>query len=166
MDGICVVVHPSNPINAMTKKQIKDIYTGKISNWSGVGGQDEKIVVISRDSASGTFEAFMVLALDNAKTRPDALFQASNQAIASTVASTPGAIGYVGLGFTSGVKAVTVNGIEATKETVLANKYPFSRPLFMYTNGSPKGAKKDFIDFVLSKEGQRLAEENGYVGLK
>ena len=93
--------------------------------------------------------------------------QASNKAVATTVAKTPGAIGYVGLGYVSGeVKAVTVDGVEASKETVLSNEYPLSRPLFMYTNGAPSGEVKGFIDFVKSKEGQVIAEKSGYVGLR
>ncbi|MGD9015664.1 MAG: phosphate ABC transporter substrate-binding protein [Candidatus Omnitrophota bacterium] len=166
MDGIAVVVHPNNSIDGLTKQQIKDIYTGRISNWSQVGGSGGQIVVISRDSASGTFEAFNTLALNKARVRPDALLQASNQAIATTVARTPGAIGYVGLGYvTTSVKAITVDDVECTKETVLSGKYPLARPLFMYTNGEPKGEVKDFIDFVLSGQGQALVEKAGFVGL-
>ena len=167
MDGIAVVVHPTNSVNDLSKNQIKDIYTGKISDWSAVGGAGGKIVVVGRDSASGTFEAFTELALGGAKTRSDALLSASNQAVATTVATTPGAIGYVGLGFlTDKVKDVTVDGVKCTKETVLSVKYPLSRPLFMYTNGTPKGGVKEYLDFVVGSEGQRLAEENGYVGLQ
>ena len=166
MDGICVIVNNSNTIDALTKKQIKDIYTGSISNWKQVGGPDEKIVVVSRDSSSGTFEAFGTLVLDGAKVRPNALMQASNQAVASTVADTTGAIGYVGLGYvTSSIKAVDVDGVTANKETVLTGKYPIGRPLFMYTNGSSKGLVKEFIDFILSPEGQKLVEEEGFVAL-
>jgi len=167
MDGLAVIVNNSNSVNALTKQQIKDIYTGKISNWSQLGGGNEKIVVISRDTSSGTFEAFRELALDMGKVRADAVMQASNQAVASTVSRTPGGIGYAGLGFiTEETKAVTVNGVMPTKETVLLGKYPYSRPLFMYTNGLPKGATKDFIDFVKSPEGQKIADEQGFVGLK
>jgi len=167
MDGIAVVVNPANKISALSRKQIKDIYTGAISNWSQVGGTDQKIVVISRDTSSGTFEAFGELALEKAKVRPDALMQASNQAVASTVARTPGAIGYVGLGYISSeVKALAVNGVMPSKETVLNNKYPIGRPLFMYTNGEPKGTAKDLLDFIKSAEGQKLVEEQGFVGLK
>ena len=167
MDGICVIVHPSNSVEALTGKQVKDIYTGKISNWKQVGGSDEKIVVISRDSSSGTFEAFGELALKGEKVRPDALLQASNQAVASIVSRTPGAICYVGLGYlTSSVKALDIDGIKASKETVLTGKYSIGRPLFMYTNGAPKGLAKEFIDFILSQEGQKLVEEEGFVGLK
>ena len=163
MDGIAVVVHPSNPVNALRRREIKDIYIGKVSKWS----DGREIVVISRDSASGTFEAFNKLALDKAKVRPDALLQASNKAVATTVAMTPGAIGYVGLGYlTNEIKAVTVDGVMPTKETVLSGVYPLSRPLFMYTDGTPRGALKDFIDFVKNKQGQGIVEENGYVGLR
>jgi len=167
MDGICVIVNSANPIAALSRKQIKDIYTGKISSWSQLGGSDEKIVVISRDSSSGTFEAFGELVLKGEKTRADALLQASNQAVASVVSRTPGAIGYVGLGYvTPEVKALEVDGVKPSKETVLTGKYPVGRPLFMYTNGQPNGAVKQFLDFVLSKDGQRIAEEEGFVGLK
>jgi phosphate transport system substrate-binding protein len=167
MDGICVIVNPVNPISSISKKQIKDIFTGKVSDWSQVGGSGGKIVVLSRDSSSGTFEAFGTLALDGAKVRPDALMQASNQAIASTVARTPAAIGYIGLGYvTNEVKALEINGVKPSKETVLMGTYPFSRPLFMYTNGKPQGVVRDFIDFVKSSEGQKIAEEQGYVALR
>ena len=167
MDGIAVIVHPSNKINGITKMQIKDIYTGKISNWAELGGADKKIVVISRDTASGTFEVFDKLVLDEEKVRPDALMQTSNQAVATVVAKTPGAIGYVGLGYLSAkVKAIAIDGGAPSKEAVRSGKYPLARSLFMYTNGEPKCLVKDFIDFVLSEEGQKLVEEIGFVGLK
>jgi phosphate transport system substrate-binding protein len=167
MDGIAVIVHPSNKVSGLTKNQVKDIYTGKISDWSALGGESQKIVVVSRDSASGTFESFGEMALDKEKVRSDALMQASNQAVASAVAKTPGGIGYVGLGYISSqVKAVTLNGVMPSSKTVLSNKYSLARPLFMYTNGSPQGVVKDFLDFVLSEEGQKLVEEAGFVGLK
>ncbi|MFA5259855.1 MAG: phosphate ABC transporter substrate-binding protein [Candidatus Omnitrophota bacterium] len=167
MDGIAAVVNPVNDVSALTKQQLKDIYTGKISNWSQVGGDNEKIVVISRDTSSGTFEAFGTLVLEGAKVRPDALMQASNQAVASIVKRTPGAIGYVGLGFlSSSVKALELDGVVPSKEAVLTGQYAVGRPLFMYTNGDPKGLTKAFIDFVKSPEGQKLVEEEGFVALK
>ena len=93
--------------------------------------------------------------------------QASNQAIASMVAKTPGAIGYVGLGYiTDSVKALKVESIMPSAQTVLSGKYPYSRPLFMYTNGEPKGTAKDLIEFILSKDGQKLVAEEGFVALK
>jgi phosphate transport system substrate-binding protein len=167
MDGIAVIVYPSNKINALTKKQVKDIFTGKVSNWSQLGGDDGKIVVISRDSSSGTFEAFGELVLKGEKVRPDAVMEASNQAVASTVSRTEGAIGYAGLGFlSSSIKALEIDGVMPSKETVLTGKYSIGRPLFMYTNGVPTGTVKDFIDFVKSPQGQKLVEDEGFVGLK
>jgi phosphate transport system substrate-binding protein len=167
MDGLAVIVNSSNSVSKMSKKQIKDIFTGKISNWSQVGGNDEKIVVVSRDTSSGTFETFLNLVLGGDKVRPDALMQASNQAVATTVISTPGAIGYVGLGFiSSSVKAVEIDGVMPSKETVVSGKYSITRPLFMYTNGKPKGTVKDFIDFILNDEGQKIVEEEGFVALR
>ena len=167
MDGIAVIVHPSNALGEISKQQIKDIYTGKTSNWSALGGGDKKIVVVSRDIASGTFEAFNKLALKKEKVRPDALMQASNQGVATTVANTPLAIGYIGLGYLSSkVKALKVDGVVASEETVLSKEYALARPLYMYTNGEPKGATKEFIDFILGEEGQKLVEEIGFVGLK
>jgi len=166
-DAIAVALNPVNDIDGLTLEQIKAIYTGEFSNWSQVGGSDQEIVVISRDSSSGTFEAFNELALDKEKVRPDALLQASNAAVATSVANTPGAIGYVGLGYvTAKIKVIEVNGIIPSKETVNSDTYPLARPLFMYTNGEPTGAVKEFMDFVMSEEGQKLVEENGYISVK
>ncbi|MFW6134782.1 MAG: PstS family phosphate ABC transporter substrate-binding protein [Elusimicrobiota bacterium] len=167
MDGIAVIVHPKNRVDGLSKDQIKAIYTGDISYWSEVGGSSKKIVVISRDSASGTFEIFNKLALDKERVRPDALLNASNRAVATAVSKTPGSIGYVGLGYVdNSVKAIKVNDIVCSEKTVASGKYHLARPLFMYTDGKPKGEVKKFVDFVLSKEGQQLAEQAGYVGLK
>lgn len=166
MDGIAVVVNQANPVRSLSAAQVKDIFTGKISNWSQVGGDNEKIVVISRDSSSGTFEAFGELALHKAKVRADALMQASNQAVATTVKNTKSAIGYVGLGYMNGLADVEIDGIRASVETVLSGKYPYSRPLFMYTDGPEKGEVKEYLDFVLSEDGQSLVSKEGFVGLK
>jgi len=166
-DAIAVIVNPANTITDLTLESIKAIYTGEISNWSEVGGANQTIVVVSRDSASGTFEAFNELALKKERLRPDSLLQASNSAVATTEANTPGAIGYVGLGYvTDRIKAVPVNGIIASKETVNSGTYPLARPLFMYTNGEPTGIVKEFIDFVMSEEGQKLVEENGFISVQ
>jgi phosphate transport system substrate-binding protein len=166
LDGIAVIVHPSNPVDGLSIEQIKKIYTGEISNWNEAGGKKMKITVISRDSASGTFETFNELALDKERVRPDSLLQASNQAVAQTVSRTPGAIGYVGLGYlSSAVKGVSVEGVEPTNENVINGSYELARKLFMYTNGAPEGIEKAFIDFVLSEEGQELVKKAGYVSL-
>ena len=166
-DGIAVVTHPTNRVKALSLSQLQGIYTGKITNWSSLGGANQKIVVISRDSSSGTFEAFEELALNKQKVRRDALSAASNQAIAKIVAQTPGAIGYVGLGYlTPKVKALPIDGQACNRATVLSKRYPLSRPLYFYTNGKPSGDAKRFIDFVLSSEGQKLVNEEGYVSVR
>ena len=167
LDGIAVIVHPSNPVDGLSLEQIKKIYTGEVSNWKDLGGKDMKIVVISRDSASGTFETFNDLALDDERVRADALLQASNQAVAQAVSRTNGSIGYVGLGYlSSSVKGVAVDGVEPTKANVVDGSYKLARKLFMYTDGEPKGLVKEFIKFVLSDEGQELAGKAGYIALK
>lgn len=167
MDGIAVIVHPSNPVSGLNKEQIKKIYSSRASNWKEFGGPDLRIVAVSRDSASGTFEAFATLLLDGKKVRPDAIMQASNQTIASIVSKTPGAVGYVGLGYIGdSVKALPLNGVMPSKEAVLRNKYPAARPLFMYTVGEPTGMVKKFIDFVKGPEGRKIVDEEGFVSLK
>jgi len=166
-DGIAVIVHPSNLMNKLSLEQIKDIYTGKISNWKYVGGKSNLIVAISRDVASGTFEVFNKLALKGGRVRPDALMLASNKAVATTISTTPNAIGYVGIGYLSeDVKALKVNGIYPSLETVVNGEYELARPLFMYTNGKPKDLAKDFVDFILSPEGQKIVKEVGYVPIR
>ncbi|MBN1635090.1 MAG: substrate-binding domain-containing protein, partial [Deltaproteobacteria bacterium] len=141
--------------------------TGKTSNWSEIGGKDMRIVIISRDTSSGTFEAFENLAIDNERVRPDALTTASNQAVVQTVGQTPGAIGYAGLGYLSKkVKPVSVDGVKCLRETIIDGSYPLARPLYMYTNNAPTGEVKKFIDFILSEEGQKLVEEEGFVGIR
>ena len=165
-DGIAVVVHPDNPIKEISIEDIKAIYTGEVSRWDKVGGKGT-IVVVSRDAASGTFEAFNELALNNAKLTDAALMLASNLEIARTVAQTPGAIGYIGLGYLSDdVKALKVEGVMPSEATVNDNSYPLARPLFMYTNGNPKGLAKGFIDFVMSAPGQKIVKEAGFVPVK
>jgi len=167
MDGIAVIVHPGNPVSELTLEQIKAIYTGKISDWKDVGGKKGKIVIISRDSSSGTFETFNELALDKERVRPDALMNASNNAVAQIVAKTPAGIGYVGIGYlSSSVKGLTVNSVDPTNENVLNGTYPLARKLFMYTNGKPQGAVADFINFILSKDGQKLVDKAGFVPLQ
>ncbi|MDD5491627.1 MAG: phosphate ABC transporter substrate-binding protein [bacterium] len=166
-DGICVIVNKANTIGSINLDTLKKIYTGEIAKWNDAGGSGGSLVVVSRDSASGTFEVFNEKVLKGSKVREDALMLASNQAILTTVASTPGAIGYIGIGYvTDEIKALVVNGVTATKETVISGKYPISRPLYMYTNGAPKGVAKQFIDYIMSPEGQKMVEEQGFVAVK
>ncbi len=166
MDGIAVVVNPANSVAELSLEQIKEIYSGKITNWSEVGGSDQEIVIISRDSSSGTFEVFNEIALSGERPSPSSLLQASNGAVASTVADNEAAIGYVGLGYLdNSLKAVKIDGILPSNTTVASGQFPIARPLFMFTDGWPEGLTAKFINFVLSAEGQKIAEEQGYVPL-
>jgi len=166
-DGIAVVVHPDNPVDSVSIEDLKKIYTGKIENWKDLGGPNKAIVVISRDFSSGTFEVFKELVLEGAKVIDEALMLASNKAVSTTIATTPNSIGYIGLGYLSkDAKALKVDGVEATEETVKKGEYKLARPLFMYTNGEPKGIIKSFIDFIFSPQGQEIAREVGYVPVK
>lgn len=167
-DGIAIIVHPDNPVTSLTLKQIRGIYNGTYTNWKEVGGPDKEIVVINRDSASGTREFFWKHVMQKDDFVATALEKNSNGAVKQTVSQTPNAIGYVGLGYVdNSVRAVKIKEdemeIEPTVENVLNGEYPISRSLYMITNGEPKGIVKDFIDFVLSEEGQKIVEEEGFV---
>ena len=176
MDGIAVVVNHKTKIEDLTIDQIKDIYTGKITNWSEVGGENEEIVVVTREEGSGTRGAFTeitgVLSKDASGTEVDgttvnALVQPSTGAVKHTVANTPNSIGYVSLGsMGNSVKAVKVEGIEATSENVIAETYKISRPFIYVTGGEISAEAQAYIDFVLSEAGQNLVQENGFIPVK
>ncbi len=166
MDGVCVVLHPSNPIEALTTEQVRNIYTGKIKNWKELGGPDLSIVVISRDTSSGTYETFEEFVMNKEKMASNVEYVSTNPQMFGRVESTKSAIGYVGYGFIkTGVKAVTLNGIKATVQTILNGQYPASRPLYMFTNGYPKlgSMTHKFISFYLTEEGQEVIEDKGFV---
>ena len=167
LDCIVPVVHPSNKVSNLTLDQLKDIYTGKISNWKEVGGADKSIVIISRDSSSGTFEVWHKKVLKKKRVRPDAQLQASNGAVAQAVAGNKYALGYVGIGYLNPkLKGITVNGVKASAKTAMDKSYPVARALYMFTKGEPSGEVKKFIEFVMSAEGQALAKKEGFVPVK
>ncbi len=165
MDGLAIVVNPRNPVQELSLAQVRDIYKGQIKNWSELGGPNVAIVKISRDTNSGTYETFESLVMDNEKIAPDTEYVGSNGAARQRVKSTPGAIGYVGLGFTKGVKRLLIDGVEATKENVASGRYPVARPLFMFTNGYPKLGTHlhAFVTLHLTSDGQEMIERKGYV---
>jgi len=166
-DMIVPVVNPANRISGLTIDQVKAIYDGSISNWKELGGADEAIVVISRDTSSGTYEVWHEKVMKKTDVRKDALLQASNGAIVGTVTENPRAIGYVGFGYISRkIKALKVNGVEPTIENGKSGKFPISRELYMYVNeGRFSDKAKKFIDFILSKDGQKLVKEEGFIPL-
>jgi phosphate transport system substrate-binding protein len=176
-DGIAVIVHPSNPVTALSVQELSDLYTGEITEWEPLGAAGlGAIQLINRDSASGTYEAFkdLVVTLNGTDTgrdySPEALNQTSNQAVLATVARTKTAIGYIGLGYLNdSVKALGVTSVGgdqpvlATSGNVLAGTYPISRKLYCYTNGQPSGPVKDYLDWIKGPGGQAVAEQLGFV---
>lgn len=166
-DCIVPVVHPDNPLKDITMDQLKAIYQGKIKKWKEIGGLDNPIVVISRDTSSGTYEVWHKKVLKKKRVFPGALLQASNGAIVQAVSKNKYAIGYVGIGYLDkSVKALTVNGIEGSEETTLNGTFPISRPLYMFTPGWPKGETLKFINFVINPEkGQKYIKAAGFVPL-
>ena len=166
LDGLPVLVHPSNPVKGLTVEQIRNIYLGKIKNWKEVGGPNLKIVKISRDTNSGTYETFEKLVMKKQKLAKDVEYVGSNGAARQRVQKTKGAISYAGLGFVDKtVKALEINGIYPSRETVTSGVYPIARPLFMFTDGYPKLGTElyKFITIYLTDEGQEIVESIGFV---
>jgi phosphate transport system substrate-binding protein len=179
LDGIIVVVHPSNPVGALTMEALREIFLGNIRSWKQVGGPDWPVVLLSREVNSGTHIFFKEHVLRRGKSKgpeefsPRSLMMPSSYAIAEEVARNENAIGYYGLGYISPrQKVVAVAAgekepfIKADLETIRSGRYPISRPLFLYTNGKPQGAVKAFIDFVHSKEGQEIVQRTDFVPIK
>ena len=168
VDALVPVVHPENPVKGLSAEQLKDIYMGKIRNWKELGGKDETIVVISRDTSSGTYETWADIIMKKEKVAPSALLQASNGAVAQAVAKNKKAIGYIGFGYLNrNLKKLNVNGVEATPATALAKEWPIARELYIFTNGQPTGAIKKLIDFLVDpQKGQKAVSEVGYIPLQ
>jgi len=166
-DSIVPVVHVDNPVKDLSLDQLKDIYMGKTKNWKEVGGSDGQIVVISRDTSSGTYEIWEEKVMKKERVSPAALLQASNGAIMQVVSKNKFALGYVGIGYVDkSVKALKVNGVEGNEETTLTGKFPISRALYMFTRGWPTGDNLRFINYVLNpQKGQKFVREAGFVPL-
>jgi phosphate transport system substrate-binding protein len=166
IDGIVMIVHPSNPANGLTIAQVRDIYMGRIENWKELGGPNVEIVMISRDTNSGTYETFEKLVMKKEKIYEKAEYVGSNGAIRQRVQTTPAAIGYVGLGFVDrSVKALEIDGVVPDMNTISSGIYPIARPLFMFTDGYPKLGTHlhRFITLYLSPRGQEIIEEIGFI---
>ena len=166
MDGVCVVVHPSNPVRDLTTEQVRDIYMGQITNWNQVGGPDSPIVAISRDTSSGTYETFHKLVMKKKKMASEVEYVSSNPQSHARVKTTKNAVGYVGIGFLDRqVKALKVDGVMPSQETIVSGLYPVARPLFMFTAGYPKlgSMTHKFCTFHLTEEGQDIVQAKGFV---
>lgn len=176
-DGLAIIVNPANPVDEIAMATLSDIYVGRTRDWGAAGAAGlGEIQVISRDSASGTYEVFkqIVVTLEGADSSrdyaPEALRQTSNQIILTLVTQSRSAIGYVGLSYLSAdVKPVAIvplaggDAVAPTVESVRDGSYPIARSLYCYTNGEPAGAVKQYLDWVMGPEGQAIVEQLGFV---
>jgi len=170
LDVIVVVTHPGVPMDDLTRQQVKDIFTGKVTKWSELGGPDRNILVVVRDRASGTREMFDKEALDDEDVVGSAIESNSNGIVRETVAATPNSIGYVSIGYVnSSIKPLSYDGVVATNENVLDGSYKLSRYLHLLTCGPPTETTSQFISFLLSEEFQLGVVAQEYIpviGLK
>jgi phosphate transport system substrate-binding protein len=167
-DGIALIINPGNTVNGLTKAQIKDIYSGKITRWSQVGGADKEIHVAAREEGSGTRTAFeeMVMGKDTTIVK-SAILQSSNGALLQVVKSDVDAIGFVSFGYLTdkSIKAVTVDSVEATEANAKSGTYPIVRPLYFLTKNQPAGLVKSFLDYCTSPAAQKIVADEGYVSV-
>jgi len=164
-DGIGVIVNSSNSVKGLTKKQVEQIFTGEVTDWSAVGGSGGKISIYTRNTSSGTYSDFKELAMKKRDYAGGSQKMAGNEQIASEVGKNPNGVGYVGLAYTKagGVKVVPIDGVLPSVQTVHAKTYPYARPTFYYTNGEPGGLAKEFVSFTIGPAGQKIVQQVGFV---
>jgi len=164
IDGVGVAVNPDNPVKSLTKAQLKDIYSGKITDWKDLGGKEAPITVYTRDESSGTREVFWKKALDKGDIVSSANFVVSNGAMKTAIANDPNAIGYVSVGhMDASVAGVALDGVFPAIDTVKSGEYKVARGLYSNTKGEPSGLTRLFIEYLLSPEGQEIAVQKGFV---
>jgi phosphate transport system substrate-binding protein len=173
-DALSVIVHPDNPLTEVTLAQLKDLYTGKITDWSAIGGPKQGVVLNSRETSSGTYVFFQEHVLGKGVPFAEtAMLQPATSQIVQTVAQDKGGVGYVGIGYvTDKVKALRLKkddaspAVAATVENVLNGSYPLARPLYEYTAGAPSGAAQQWLDWVRGPEGQEIVKRLDFVPIK
>ncbi len=163
-DGLAIIVHPTNPVDELSIVQIQNIFAGNIRSWALVGGPDKEIHVVTREEGSGTRGAFLEMVMGRMRISKRAIVQDSNGTVREIVANDPFSIGYISLGLVNErVKAVRLDGVEASVENIEDKKYRLVRPFLFVTSGPPGPGVRDFLNFVLSREGQELIEEEGLI---
>ncbi len=167
-DGLGVIVNASNPIKDLTKKQVEQIFTGDVTDWSALGGNPGPISIYTRNTSSGTYSDWKELAMKKRDYAPSSQKMAGHEQIAAEVGKNPSGIGYVGLAYmkAAGIKVVPIEGHLPTQEAVIAKQWPYARPTFYYTNGEPNGVARDFLQFTISPEGQKIVDRVGFVAIK
>src|SRR3981189_3221690 len=167
-DGIAVIVNAGNPVKSLTKKQVEQIFTGEVTDWSAVGGSGGKISVYTRNTSSGTYSDFKELAMKKRDSAPGSQKMAGNEQIQAQVSRNPNGVRYVGMAYTkaSGLKVMPIDGATPSVRSVQDHSYPYWRPTFYYTNGEAGGLAKQFVDFTLSSSGQKIVSQVGFVPVK
>ncbi len=167
-DGLGVIVNAGNPVTNLTAKQVEQIFTGDITDWSALGGKPGKISIYTRNTSSGTYSDWKELAMRKRDYAGSAQKMAGHEQIAAEVGKNPSGIGYVGLAYmkAAGIKVVSTDGAMPTQATVRNKTWPYARPTFYYTNGEPAGDAKAFVDFTLSAKGQAIVNQVGFVPVK
>ena len=164
LDGIAIIVNAANPVAGLTRAEVASIFAGEIPRWSTVGGPDRPIHFVTREEGSGTRGAFEEMVMGKKEIAPRALVQDSNGAVREIVASDPAALGYISLGLVDRrVRSLAVDGVLPTHESILAKRYAVVRPFLFLTREEPAGAARDFIDYVLGRDGQRLLGLEGLI---
>lgn len=165
-DGISVVVHPRNPVSALTLEQIRGIFSGHIRNWKELGWIDRKIDAVTREEGSGTRGSFEELVMKNEEIYDGIMVQDSNGSVKEVVATDPYAIGYISLGLVDNrVRALSIDGIYASVENIKTKKYKIVRPFLFLTYGDINDNVIIFINFVISKDGQNILKKEGLIGI-
>ncbi|MCL2164495.1 MAG: phosphate ABC transporter substrate-binding protein [Oscillospiraceae bacterium] len=166
-DGLAVIVNPGNPVDNLTRTELRDIYSALITNWGELGGPNANIHIITREEGSGTRSAYEELVMGDARITPRAIVQDSNGAVRQLVADDPYSIGFISLGLTGigekPVKAIHIDGVTATRENVINSSYPLYRSFLFIAKSTPEGQVGQFIDFVLSEEGQQILTNEGLI---
>ena len=166
-DGLGVIVNAANPIKGLTKKQVEQIFTGEVTDWSAIGGSGGKISIYTRNTSSGTYSDWKELAMKKRDYAGGAQKMAGHEQIAAEVGKNVNGIGYVGLAYmkAAGIKVLPIEGAMPTQQAVRNKTWPYARPTFYYTNGEPTGLAKQFVDFTLSPTGQKIVDRVGFVGV-
>jgi phosphate transport system substrate-binding protein len=164
-DGMAVIANAANPIKGLTKKQVEQIFTGEVTDWSGVGGSSGAISIYTRNTSSGTYSEFKELAMNKRDYATSSQKMAGNEQIAAEVGKNTNGIGYVGLAYikAEGIKVLPIDGTSPSVESVQKKAYPYSRPTFFYTNGEPTGLAKVFVEFTIGVAGQKIVGATGFV---
>ncbi len=163
-DGIAIVIHPGSGLSSLSLEQVRGIFSGEITNWSEIGGENTLVIVVSREEGSGTRAAFEDMVMDDELICLGAILQPSNGAVRTTVSITPASIAYLSFGYLdSSVTPVTIDGVPPTVATATGGSYPIVRPLNMITLGQPSEAAAGWLEFILGEDGQAIVASEGYL---